>query len=202
MNNVEALESLRNQMRIRQRQWADGKKVIVGDFTYAWGPIIKSWGEESKLYIGKFCSIAGNVQIFLGGDHRNDWITTYPFAELMPNNYPDIKGSPKSKGDVVIGNDVWIGNDVKIMSGIRIEDGATIAGSAVVTKNVPPYTVVGGVPARYIKNRMNPVDAVNLMILEWWNWPLDKLAEAIPILQAENVDALMEFNERWDREHG
>ena len=198
-SNTEALGILREHMKQRQERWVNGSLVNAGDFTYAWGPLIKSWGEGAKLKIGKYCSIAGNVQFFLGGDHRTDWITTYPFAELMPNNYT-IPGSPYSKGDIVIGNDVWIGNDAKIMSGVHIGDGAVIAGSAVVTKDVEPYAVVGGVPARLIKYRM-PIEKIDQLIeLAWWDWPLDKLADGIPILQSSDLDALFEFDRRWGNE--
>ena len=197
MTNVEALICLRDEMRDRQESWADGQRVIAGDFTYAWGPRIKDWGEGSRLFIGKFCSIAGNVQFFLGGDHRPDWCTTYPFAELMPENYPDIKGSPRSKGDIVIGNDVWIGNDAKIMSGVKIGNGAVIAGSAVVTKDVEPYAVVGGVPAKLIKYRHTSREILTLTYLRWWDWPLEKLAEAIPILESDSVENLVLFDTAW-----
>jgi len=199
VNNLEALEVLRDGMALRQAEWSSRPDVIVGDFTYAWGPRIKTWGEGAKCYIGSFCSIAGNVQIFLGGDHRVDWITTYPFAELMPENY-DIPGSPKSKGDVIIGNDVWIGNDAKIMSGVHIGDGAVIAGSAVVTHDVNPYEVVGGVPARHIKYRVQKERIMDLLRLSWWHWPIEKIADAVPVLQSEDIDALFDFDRRWGNE--
>jgi acetyltransferase-like isoleucine patch superfamily enzyme len=196
------MEALQVGMKMRQGEWADDVKVIVGDFTYAWQPRIKSWGEDAKLYIGKFCSIAGNVQFFLGGDHRLDWVTTYPFAELMPKNYPDVKGSPRSKGDIVIGNDVWIANDAKIMSGVHIGDGAVIAGSAVVTKDVQPYEMVGGVPAKHIKWRLPIGQCQRMQELAWWDWPLDKIAEAVPLLQSDNYNELYLFNEEWRAKHG
>ena len=199
MNNLEALEVLRDGMALRQAEWSSRPDVIVGDFTYAWGPRIKTWGEGAKCYIGSFCSIAGNIQIFLGGDHRVDWITTYPFAELMPENY-QIPGSPKSKGDVIIGNDVWIGNDAKIMSGVHIGDGAVIAGSAVVTHDVDPYEVVGGVPARHIKYRVPKERIMDLLRLSWWHWPIEKIAAAVPVLQSGDIDALFEFDRRWGNE--
>jgi len=200
MTNKEALDILKDGMVIRQASWSDGETVIVGDYSYAWTPRIKSWGEGAKCYIGKYCSIAGNVQIFLGGDHRTDWITTYPFAELLPDQFPEIKGSPRSKGDVIIGNDVWIGNDAKIMSGVHIGDGSVIAGSAVVTRNVEPYSIVGGVPAKHIRYRM-PEDRIpDLLRLSWWHWPIEKVAEAVPILQSGDIDALFEFDRRWKNE--
>lgn len=199
---IAMLEQMKERLRREASSWRHADKATVGDFTYG-VPIIRTWGEDARLYIGKFCSIGGNVQIFLGGDHRNDWCTTYPFNALLPEVYGSITGNPKSKGDVIIGNDVWIGSDAKIMSGVTIGDGATIAGSAVVTKDVKPYEIVGGVPTHHLGWRIGTTAlAVKVWNLKWWDWPIEKIADAVTLLQSDNVDGLVEFSERWDAEHG
>ena len=177
MDNVTALKQLRDELRSKHFHNAD-----IGDFTFG-TPHVHQWGEGARLHIGKFCSIAENVTIMLGGDHRTDWITTYPFNTLLPKEYGSIKGHPHTKGDVWIGNDVWIARDAKIMSGVHIADGAVIAANAVVTRDVPPYAVVGGVPAKVIKKRFPPKVINRLLEMEWWNWDLEKIAEAVPLLQ-------------------
>jgi len=111
-------------------------------------------GEEEGLIIGKYCSIAANVTIMLGGNHRYDWITTYPFSVIWPA-YSYIKGHPKSKGFVVIGNDVWIGRNAMIMSGVHIGDGAVVGAGSIITKDVPPYAIVAGNPAKVVRYRFN-----------------------------------------------
>ena len=102
---------------------------------------------------------------------------------------------PIDMGNITIGNDVWIGNDVTILSGVTIGDGAVIAAGAVVAKDVMPYDVVGGVPAKVLKSRWSGSAAFSL---RWWDWPLEKLAVAIPILMSGDVNELFEFNERWE----
>jgi acetyltransferase-like isoleucine patch superfamily enzyme len=150
-----------------------GHLLEVGEFTYG-QPIVRRWDDKTKLKIGKFCSIGSNVQIFLGGEHHTDAITTYPFDVLMG------EAETPSKGDVVIGNDVWIGNDVIILSGVTIGDGAVIGAGSVVTKNVQAYAVMGGNPARLIRWRMNDMDkCVNVWRTKWWDWPLDMIADAV-----------------------
>ena len=200
-NNVQALERLRTELRIRHRNHYGGNsKIQIGDFTYG-EPVIRSWaadGEENaRCIIGKFCSIGGNVQIVLGGNHRNDWITTYPFNQLLKPQYGYITGHPSTKGDVIIGNDVWIGSDVKILSGVHIGDGATIAASAVVAKDVPDYAVVAGNPAAFKKWRTNAGFAGKM---KWWDWPLEQIAEAIPYLQSDNVEGLYQLYKGWSNE--
>ena len=199
-NNVQALERLRTELRIRHRNHYNGStKIQIGDFSYG-EPIVRSWasdGEENaRCIIGKFCSIGGNVQIILGGNHRNDWISTYPFNQLLKPQYGYITGHPMTKGDVIIGNDVWIGSDVKILSGVRIGDGATIAASAVVTKDVQPYAVVAGNPAVFKKWR-HDFYTFSLEKLKWWDWSLEKIAEAIPLLQSNDIRGLLEFDKEW-----
>jgi chloramphenicol O-acetyltransferase type B len=118
----------------------------IGRGTYG-NPSIRTWQEGTVLKIGSFCSIAVRVYIFLGGEHRVDWTTTYPFSNFW-SAASDIEGHPVTRGDVVIGNDVWLGADSMIMSGVTIGDGAVIGAGAVVTKDVPPYSVYAGIRAR------------------------------------------------------
>ena len=195
MDKVQALEALRERLRASHSR-LDPERVTIGDFTYG-QPLILTWGENTKLTIGKFCSIGANVQIYLGGNHHTDWLTTYPFNVLLKDQYPGIDGEvAATKGDITIGNDVWIGNNVMIMSGVTIGDGAVIAAGAVVTRDVPPYSIFGGVPAHFKKARM---DALSLATsgISWWDWPLEKLAEAIPILMSGNEFALKMFEVNW-----
>jgi len=191
---VKALENLRADLK-EQYKIFDPEKVEVGDFTYG-VPIVLSWGEKNaKLKIGKFCSIGGNVQIYLGGNHHTEWLTTYPFNVLLKEVYPGIDGEcAATKGSVTIGNDVWIANNVTIMSGVTIGDGAVIANGSVVTRDVQPYCVVGGVPAHFIKYRFA---ARFISDAKWWDFPLDRLAEAIPhLMKDDEFDFNMHEEER------
>ena len=128
--------------------------MSYGKYTY--GTLTVHWSNDnSKLAVGNFCSIAGNGHVYLGGNHRTDWISTYPFGHRHNDIFYnfDGKGHPSTKGDVIIGNDVWIGNNVTIMSGVTIGDGAVIACNSHVVKNVEPYALVGGNPSKLIKYR-------------------------------------------------
>jgi acetyltransferase-like isoleucine patch superfamily enzyme len=148
-NQLLGLNFLRKQQKIFYAlKYRSQNYVSFGDFTYG-TPTVFSWGEGTVLRVGRFCSIAGNVSIFLGGNHRSDWITTYPFGCLKYFNKKP--GHPSTNGDVVIGNDVWIGCNATILSGVKIGDGSVIAANSLVTKDVPDYSIVGGNPAKVIR---------------------------------------------------
>ena len=184
-SKVDALKELRDYCRIQQAMYEDDQ-IEVGDFTYG-KPIIRKWDNETKLKIGKFCSIGGEVQILMGGEHHTEWITTYPFNVFLADQYGFKERLAKSKGDITIGNDVWIGNNAIILSGVTIGDGAVIGAGAVVAKDVPQYAVMVGNPAKLKRFRINKKPP------EWWNWPIEKIAEAVPLLMEEDTDALVEF---------
>ena len=195
VEKVKALEQLRDLWRERYDLMYQGDKVEIGDFTYGY-PIIRTWGENTKLKIGKFCSIGMDVRIYLGGNHRTDWLTTYPFNVLLKDQYPGIDGEcAATKGDVTIGNDVWIADNVTIMSGVTIGDGAVIANGAVVTRDIPPYSIAGGVPAKHLRWRHT-----NCVHLDWWDWPLEVIAEVVPILCSKDDLDLERFFVRWKHE--
>lgn len=138
---------------------------------------------DAKLTIGQFCSIAPDVKIFLGDEHRTDWITTYPFGTVHKDVFGErATGHPASKGDVVIGNDVWIGYGATIMSGVHIGDGAVIAARSHVVKSVSPYEVVGGNPAKHIKYRFDQEIIDLLLELKWWDKPESLIRAIIPML--------------------
>ena len=171
-----------------------GDNYEIGDYTYGL-PKVFEWGEGAKLKIGKFCSIAEDVKIFLGGNHRTDWITTYPLMEIFKDweEAKGVTGHPATKGNIVIGNDVWIGNGAVILSGVSVGDGAVIGASAVVSKNVDPYSLVVGNPAVEVKKRFNKKTIDDLLRLQWWNWPLEKIKKNVSLLCSDNINKINEL---------
>lgn len=162
---------------------------IIGKYTYG-NPTVLWEDNTKKLIIGNYCSIANNVNIYLGGNHRTDWVTTYPFGHIHQNIFDGFngKGHPSSKGDVIIGNDVWIGANSTIMSGVTIGDGVVIANNSHVVKNIEPYSLVGGNPAKLIRYRFSEEQIKNLLEIKWWNWPDEKINKHAHLLCNEKID--------------
>ncbi len=157
--------------------------LTIGEGTYG-RPTIYFWDDQTKIKIGKYCSIATEVRIILGGEHRVDWVSTYPFMEFQ-DNWPTskgFKGHPSSKGNVEIGNDVWIGHGATILSGVSIGDGAVIAAGSVVTKSVEPFSIVGGNPAKLIRVRFDNQTVNELLHIKWWDFDHEKVERILPLL--------------------
>jgi acetyltransferase-like isoleucine patch superfamily enzyme len=165
--------------------------MSIGKYTYSDGnPKVFYQNNDAKLVVGKFCSIASGLTIYLGGNHRVDWVTTYPFGHINQDKFTDFNGvgHPSTKGDVIIGNDVWIASDVTIMSGVTIGDGAVIANNSHVVKDVEPYSMVGGNPAKLIKYRFTKEQIEKLLEIKWWDWDDDKINKYTPLLCNNNID--------------
>ncbi len=150
---------------------------------------------NDKLIVGKFCSIAcGAKFMFTSGNHTMKSLSTYTFPiffdewELDPVN---IRDAWDNKGDIVIGNDVWIGYEAVIMQGVTIGDGAIIGTRALVTKDVPPYTIVGGAPAKPIRNRFSEEIIAKLLEMKWWDWPEERIKANIAAIQRGDIEALI-----------
>ncbi|MFH1498608.1 MAG: CatB-related O-acetyltransferase [Verrucomicrobiota bacterium] len=166
-------------------------RITVGVHTYG-NPAMWLWGDQERINIGSYCSFAGEVSIMGGGEHRIDWVTTYPLRVLHDEPLANQDGHPASKGPTTIGNDVWIGYRATILSGVTIGDGAVVAAAAVVTKDVPPYHIVGGNPAKIIRARFEPHIIEALLDIRWWLWPDDKIKSAIPLLCSDRIEDFIE----------
>ncbi len=168
----------------------------IGAYSYG-VPAIRSWGEQATLRIGKFCSFADGIEIFLGGNHRSDWVSTYPFSH-MPD-FPEaaaVKGHPASRGDVVIGNDVWIGSGALILSGVTVGDGAVIGARAVVSRDVSPYAIVAGNPAQMRGTRFSGDHIARLLAIRWWDWDGEKIRKMLPLIMSADTERFLAAAER------
>jgi virginiamycin A acetyltransferase len=177
-------------------------KIIVGDYTYYddfedvdnFEKNVRYLYEfsEDKLIIGKFCQIASDVEFIMNGsNHLIDGISTFPFAIFGKGWEGAMEGkSYPFKGDTVIGNDVWIGHRAVILPGIQVGDGAIIASYAIVTKDVPPYTIVGGNPAEVIRKRFSEQEIETLLETRWWDWEVEKITRNLHLLTSGEVEAL------------
>lgn len=149
---------------------------------------------HDKLIIGKFCSIAcGTRFLFNSANHSLSSLSSYPFPifyEQWGLDSKNVVDAWDNKGDIVIGNDVWIGYEAVILSGVTIGDGAIIGTRAVVTKDIPPYTIVGGVPAKMIRKRYSDEIISELLRIKWWNWEKQKIAQNIKAIQQGNIQQL------------
>lgn len=155
-------------------------------------PLLRWWGEGANLKIGKYCSIASGVEIFLGGNHHVDWVSTYPFSAFRLWQSPvALADCRTSRGDVIIGDDVWIGSGVVILSGVTIGCGAVIGSNSVVSKNVPNYAVIAGNPARLMRMRFTADQIDRLMAIAWWNWSVEKVRDNVTKLLSDDIDSFI-----------
>lgn len=179
--------------------------IIIGDFTYYDDPENSEDFERNVLYhfpfigdkliIGKFCAIAKGVQFIMNGaNHKLSGFSTFPFY-IFGNGWEKAMPKPGDlpyKGDTIIGNDVWIGYKALIMPGVKIGNGAIISSQAVVTTDVPAYTIVGGNPAKVIKKRFPDEVVAELEKLAWWDWPTDQITEHLSAIMSNDIKALLE----------
>ena len=167
----------------------------VGEFTYGHKGIKQKFAnKDGQLTIGKYCSIAEGLTVWLGGNHNMDYISTYPFGLVHRDKFKYVcPNQPSTNGHVVIGNDVWIGANVTIMSGVTVGDGAVIANNAHVVKDVEPYSLVGGNPAREIKKRFSEEDIKFLLDLKWWDKEHAEVNRISKILCSNNIEKLKQY---------
>jgi virginiamycin A acetyltransferase len=185
------------------KNFVKASNIHIGDYTYfddrRHGPenfeeynVLYNYDfSKVKLVIGKFCAIAAETRFIMTGDHKLDAISTYPFPIFQTGweRLYDVSNLPV-KGDIIVGNDVWFGYDSLIKNGVTIGDGAIIATRAVVVKDVPPYAIVAGNPAKVIKLRFDENTIARLLKIAWWNWDIQKINQHLPLICSLDIDSL------------
>ena len=202
--NPDAIYPIKDCTRILfLKNFVKASNIIIGDYTYfndsrygaetfeEYNVLYNYAFSKVKLIIGKFCAIAAETKFMMAGDHKLDAISTYPFPIFQQGwenvfNVFDLPG----KGDIVVGNDVWFGYDTLIKGGVKIGDGAIIATRAVVVKDVPPYAIVAGNPAKIVKMRFDDQTIECLLKLAWWNWDIEKISRHLVLICNLDLDRL------------
>jgi acetyltransferase-like isoleucine patch superfamily enzyme len=167
--------------------WGEGSAGVptIRDYTY----------DHSRLVVGNYASVAAGSVIMLGGYHAIDFVTTYPHRIMMGLAGAGEDGFPMLRGDTRIGSDAWIGTGSLVMSGVTIGDGAVVAAGAVVMRDVPPFAVVAGNPARPVRYRFAEPQREALLRIRWWDWPRERVIEAVPLLASTEVDRCIEWSD-------
>ena len=195
-------------MTVLKKAGSVKEHVQIGKCTYGitddnivWDSVAWNYKGEKKqprLIVGNYCSIGNNSKFFLGGNHRYDWVTTYPFhVKYLHNDIfntinDEIDGYPLSNGDIVIGNDVWFGENVTVMSGVKIGDGSVIGTNSTVVGDVDPYSIMGGHPAKHIKYRFNEEIVEKLLDIKWWDMEDSKLNLLLPYMCNKDINFFFE----------
>lgn len=158
----------------------------------SYGPLrIVDYGEGTVFSMGAYCSVAEGAVVHLGGGHRTEWVTTYPFS-VLEESLANIEGHPVSRGDVNIGSDVWLAADCTILSGVTIGDGAVVMNSAIVARDVEPYAIVGGVPAKEVGKRFDDATIERLLNVAWWDWPHDRIVAAGKYMLSDDIGTFLD----------
>lgn len=178
-----------NEAEVRRLMRAG--RVIYGPFTYGFPRVWSDVFGRERLLAGRYSSLGGTY--ILGGNHGPDRVTTYPHRINWGMDGAGRDGLPVPTGDTVVGSDVWTCEECLILPGVRIGDGAIVAAGAVVTKDVPPYAVVGGNPAQLIRYRFTEEQIAALLEIRWWDWPDEKVRAAVPWLASEDMDAFIAY---------
>jgi virginiamycin A acetyltransferase len=182
--------------------------IVIGEYTYYDDPEDSESFERNVLYhfpfigdrliIGKFCALARDVKFIMNGaNHKLSGFSTYPF-QIFGNGWEKVVPKPgllPYKGDTVVGNDVWIGYDSLIMPGVKVGNGAIISSRSVVVDDVPAYTIVGGNPAKHLKERFSPETVSVLESIAWWDWPIEKISKNLHIIVSADIDSLKACND-------
>jgi acetyltransferase-like isoleucine patch superfamily enzyme len=197
-----------NLYNMLRSAWADPRKDIsvlvkrgqatVGAHTYGNPTIHTFTHDNTRLTIGSYTSIARGVTIVLGGYHPMDRVTTFPLRLRLGLDDAGVDGYPWSPGNISIGSDVWIGTNATILSGVTIGHGAVVAAGALVNRDVAPYTVVAGNPARELRSRLRE-DLIGPMLeIAWWNWPDETVRNRVAELSSANVAGFVEAYSRTE----
>ncbi|TXM75066.1 CatB-related O-acetyltransferase [Methylobacterium sp. WL103] len=193
MHRLRSGRNPNNETRIHLEKLVRAYGFSIGAYSYG-RPKVRFAESGRRLTIGRYCSIADKVEILLGGDHRLDWASTYPFA-AMRGLWPEADAPADyhaSRGDVSIGHDVWLGSGCMILSGVTVGHGAVVAARAVVARDVPPYAVVAGNPARVVRTRFDEAMVADLVACAWWDLPHATVARLVPLLQSGRIPELVE----------
>jgi len=187
LNRAESSVALQERA---QRHLADGT-LVMGNMSYYAPNVVKYQGDTGRVIIGNFASVAPDADFYVGGQHRTEWVSQYGLRAMLdlPGAHED--GFTHGRGDIVVGSDTWVTNGCTVMSGVTIGDGAVVGTKAVVAKDVRPYAIVVGNPAREIRRRFSDEQVEALLRIRWWDWPTEQVKQHIELICSPDIDAFI-----------